>query len=175
MSMAPESLKAIRHKIRELTGDTWIVSIRANLRPGDKYEGYHAGYADIDGPLGVGTAKAYSTIRPRDRKNRNLKHIPPLASANASSATDITVRGMGRGQNAKEQRRFTAWLVERAKVKLLDVQFIVGPNAEGEGTIWMKPDWKPKPGVDKTHTHISWPRDTEFGDRVSQLTPYWES
>lgn len=172
MSTAPDSLRAIRQLV-SAKAPTWIVSIRANLRPGDRYAGYHAGYDEIYGPNGLGD-QAYSVRRPRDRRSRNLNHVPPLASSNASSACDISVRGLGRRENARLQREFTAWTVQRAKAKLLDIQFVGGPDAKGNATIWEKPYWTPKPGVDKDHTHISWPRDTEFGDRAGQLAPYWE-
>lgn len=176
MSYAPDSLIAIRQLVREKTGDKWIVSIRASYKD-LPYRGYHAGYADIYGPNGLGD-NASSVKRLRDRRKRNLGHVPPLASANASSACDISVRNTG--MNQKLQREFTAWCVERAKAGLLDIQFVGGPDANGKPTVWSKPYWNPVAGVDKYHTHISWPRDTEFGgtldnplSRVDQIAPYF--
>lgn len=172
MSTIPDSLRDLKKMIAEKTNHTWVMSIRAPARD-IPYKGYHAGYKDIAGPNGVGLDKAYSTKRIRDRRNRNLNHVPPLASENASSAIDITVRGMGSAKkNQLEQRRFTAWLVSKAKMGLLDVVFIGGPDANGNPTLWEKPNWKPVKGVDKDHTHISEHRDTEFSDRTSVIAGY---
>lgn len=171
MSTIPQSLKDLKQMIRSATNDTWIMSIRAPASD-IPYRGYHAGYKDIYGPNGVG-GTAYSVIRPRDKRDHNLNHVPPLASENGSSAIDVTVRGLG-NQNARIQQEFTAWIVKQAKAGLMDIMFVGGPDANGNPKVWEKPYWKPHDGPDKYHTHISFPRDTEFVDRTTQFKAYFD-
>jgi len=60
----PQSLRDAKHFIREKTAETAVMSIRANRGPNEKFQGYHAGFADIYGPYGLGDDAYFSELLP---------------------------------------------------------------------------------------------------------------
>lgn len=173
MSTTPASTAAAAHLIAAgalAAGYTALHSIRAARGP----HGYHAGRAEIYGPTGSGD-RDYSVRKPRDK----------AGLSNASSALDITMRGPG---SREHQRAFTAYLVAAAAAGRADLVEVLGPDAQGRATWWGVDDgWQPKLGwtiggkwvpVDASHewhTHISFYRDTELGDRASMFAGFFGS
>lgn len=170
MSTVPQSLRDAGQVIRA-GALTEAEDVRIITGPGTTSKsGYHAGTNE-----GLTPGSEYSTRRARDRAGLST----------ASSALDISYRGPrpdGKRFTAASKRAqiaFTAWLVGEAKAGRADLMMIVGPGADGRAYGWYRWNgWKPvgprpKGNSHEAHTHVSFPRDTEFGDRASMFRPYW--
>lgn len=153
MSTIPQSLSDLKRYLIEKTGaEGKNFGIRGAVGARRQW-GYHLGRSDIYGSGGYGD-KDYSNRRRRDR----------AGLSEASSGFDIRLP-------AKELKRLTAYLVDEARAGRADLMEILGPDSLGAAKRWARPDWKPLPASadHRWHIHLSFPRDTETGDRVAMF------
>lgn len=163
MTYAPARLRELR---AYLAGETGLSAVSLGI-VGDTahVKGYHCGRDRIYSPAGQGAAD-YSVRTARDR----------AGLTDAASAMDI-----GRWSGL---RSMSAWLVIQARQNApgtSDLREIIY-SPDGQAVLrWDRergPGSAPRPGEaddsHRTHTHISWYRDSEHRDKVALFRRYFE-
>lgn len=158
MSMAPQSLKEVKRYLVSKTGKAGAnFGIRGFVGK-KRVWGYHLGKSDIFGPGGYGW-RDYSVKRKRDR----------AGLTEASSAMDIRL-------NIPTLKDLVVYLRAEAAAGRADLMEILGPDANGQAKRYAKPAWNKALRADdshKWHVHVSFPRDTEFDDRVAMFEGFF--
>jgi hypothetical protein len=162
MTYAPQTLTKL--------GAYWTSKGGVNLGiVGDLFHvtGYHLGRDRIYGPHGKG-GEDYSVQHPRDK----------AGLTNAASAIDLgKVDGTYTGL-----QEFSRWLVKQCQSSApgtRDIREVIYSPDGSQVQRWSGIDGNIHTGAGngdashRTHTHISYFRDSEYSDKVGAFAPYW--